>query len=225
MRPSALAIIPARGGSKGIPGKNSKILGGLPLIARAISAAKGSSRVERVVVSTDDDLIASIARDYGAEIVVRPEELAGDTSSSESALLHTLNVLSEGVKLPNQLLFLQCTSPFTSSQQIDTVLSALDDPFINSSFSVSPWHGFIWQGDGLPVNHDPNKPRQRRQDLMPSYIETGAIYAMNTEAFLLSESRFCKPWMPVIMNEHSPEIDTLEDFEYCHFLMSKSGLK
>lgn len=219
---AALALIPARGGSKGIPGKNLQEVGGVPLVGRSVRAALASTRVSRVVVSTDDDAIAAAASDFGAEVVRRPEHLAGDTASSESALLHALEQLSLDGPLPPQLVFLQCTSPFTSGEQIDQVLEALDSPGVGSSFAVSPWHGFLWRGDGRGINHDPQQPRQRRQDLEPSYLETGAIYAMDTAAFRASGSRFCPPWQPVVLQHSGPEIDTPADLALCRALAQSS---
>jgi len=215
---AALALIPARGGSKGIPGKNLQPIGGRPLVLRSIQAAQASRDVGRVVVSTDDNAIRSLALEAGAEVVSRPEAIAGDTASSESALLHALEVLSKQGPLPERLVFLQCTSPFTSAEQIDRVLEALDDPEINSSFAVQPWHGFLWREDGRGINHDPTLPRQRRQDLEPAYLETGAIYAMRTAPFLQGGSRFCTPWQPVVLEDSGPEIDTPEDLALCRSL-------
>ena len=211
----ALAVIPARGGSKGIPGKNLQHVGGLSLVARSVRAALDSRRVERVVVSTDDDAIALEAQSHGAEVVQRPVAIAGDTASSESALLHALDTLEQQGPLPPQLVFLQCTSPFTSGAQIDRVLEALEDPKINSAFAVMPWHGFLWRNDGRGINHDPQQPRQRRQDLEPAFLETGAIYAMATAAFRQSGSRFCAPWQPVVIDDSGPEIDTPADLALC----------
>ncbi len=219
---AALALIPARGGSKGIPGKNLQEVGGVPLVGRSVQAALASTRVSRVVVSTDDDAIAAAARSHGAEVVRRPEHLAGDTASSESALLHALEQLSLDGPLPQQLVFLQCTSPFTSGEQIDQVLEALDASGVNSSFAVAPWHGFLWRGDGRGINHDPQQPRQRRQDLEPAYLETGAIYAMDMAAFRASGSRFCPPWQPVVLQHPGPEIDTPADLALCRALAQSS---
>ncbi|MGB1621917.1 MAG: cytidylyltransferase domain-containing protein [Synechococcus sp.] len=216
--PAALALIPARGGSKGIPGKNLQAVGGRPLVVRSIDAAQASEGVERVVVSTDDAAIRAAALAAGAEVVNRPPAIAGDTASSESALLHALTALEQNGPLPERLVFLQCTSPFTSAGQIDRVLGALDDPTINSSFAVQPWHGFLWREDGRGINHDPTRPRQRRQDLEPAYLETGAIYAMRTAAFRQSGSRFCAPWKPVVLNDSGPEIDTPADLALCRSL-------
>lgn len=214
----AIALIPARGGSKGIPGKNLQEVGGIPLVVRSVKAALASTRVSRVVVSTDDHAIATVAREHGAEVVWRPEQLAGDTASSESALLHALEELSIHSPLPPRLVFLQCTSPFTHAGQIDQVLSALDSPSVKSSFSVARWHGFLWFADGRAINHDPQQPRQRRQDLVSTYLETGAIYAMDTEAFLAVRSRFCPPWQPVVVDHSGPEIDSPNDLALCRAL-------
>ena len=219
---AALALIPARGGSKGIPGKNLQEVGGHPLVVRCIQAAQASHRVTRVVVSTDDDAIANVSRDAGAEVVQRPKAIAGDSASSESALLHALDELAIPAQSPNgleaNLVFLQCTSPFTTGAEIDKVLAALDQPEINSSFAVAPWHGFLWRADGDGINHDPNSPRQRRQDLEPSYLETGAIYAMRTARFRAVGQRFCPPWQPVVLANPGPEIDTPQDLALCRGL-------
>ena len=150
-------MIPARGGSKGIPGKNLKEVGGVPLVARSIQAAQASALVTRVVVSTDDDAIASVSLEYGADVVRRPDALADDTASSESALLHALDLFADEGPLPASIVFLQCTSPFTTGEQIDRVLTALQ-PERHRVPAVAPWHGFLWREDGRGINHDPQQP-------------------------------------------------------------------
>ena len=219
----ALALIPARGGSKGIPGKNLQMVGGIPLVVRSVQAALASQRVHRVVVSTDDAAIAAAVDAQGAEVIHRPARIAGDTASSESALLHALELLEQQEPLPPQLVFLQCTSPFTHAAQIDRVLEALAAPGINSAFAVAPWHGFLWRQDGRGINHDPTLPRQRRQDLEPAYLETGAIYAMDTHAFRSQGSRFCAPWQPVVIDDSGPEIDTPSDLDLCRSMAATSA--
>lgn len=222
--PGALALIPARGGSKGIPSKNLQTVGGKSLVVRSIDAAFASKGVERVVVSTDDPEIRAAALEVGAEVVDRPAAIAGDTASSESALLHGLSILELTAPLPERLVFLQCTSPFTSSSQIDLVLESLDDPTINSAFAVQPWHGFLWRGDGRGINHDPYQPRQRRQDLEPAFLETGAIYVMRIAAFRQCGSRFCPPWRPVVLDDSGPEIDSRADLALCRSLYSLKAI-
>ena len=219
----ALALIPARGGSKGIPGKNLQTVGDVPLICRSIRAAQASNGVGRVVVSTDDDAIAEAAEAEGAIVIRRPAAIAGDTASSESALLHALDELEEQGPLETELVFLQCTSPFTTGAQIDAVLTALQKEGCSSSFSVSPWHGFLWRADGRGINHDPELPRQRRQDLEPAFLETGAIYAMGITAFRGCGSRFCPPTKPVVLEEVGPEIDTPEDLALCRSIAAQKG--
>ena len=219
----ALALIPARGGSKGIPGKNLQMVGDVPLICRSIRAAQASKGVERVVVSTDDDAIAAAAEAEGAIVIRRPAAIAGDTASSESALLHALGVLEEQGPLEAELVFLQCTSPFTTGAQIDAVLSALQEEGCNSSFAVTPWHGFLWRADGRGINHNPALPRQRRQDLEPAFLETGAIYAMDVAAFRRCGSRFCPPTRPVVLDEVGPEIDTPEDLALCRSIAARKA--
>ena len=215
---AALALIPARGGSKGIPGKNLQDVGGIPLVGRSVQAALASRYVTRVVVSTDDDAIATAAKDHGGDVVRRPKAIAGDTASSESALLHALEVLEASGPLPAKLVFLQCTSPFTTADQIDRVIAAVKPPAINSAFAVAAWHGFLWRADGRGINHDPQQPRQRRQDLEPAFLETGAIYAMDTDCFRRSKSRFCAPWQPVLIDSWHPEIDSPDDLSLCRAL-------
>ena len=220
---SALALIPARGGSRGIPGKNLLTVGDIPLVCRSIRAAQASIAVGRVVVSTDDNAIAAAAEAEGAEVIRRPASIAGDTASSESALLHALDVLEQQGPLEAEMVFLQCTSPFTTGAQIDAVLTELEAEGCNSSFAVTPWHGFLWRADGQGINHNPELPRQRRQDLEPVFLETGAIYAMGVTAFRHCGSRFCPPVRPVVLDGVGPEIDTLEDLALCRSIAAQKG--
>jgi CMP-N-acetylneuraminic acid synthetase len=216
--PDALALIPARGGSKGIPGKNLLEVGGVPLIGRCIRAALSSTRIKRVVVTTDDKTIADVALNYGSEVIRRPKQLAEDDTSSELALLHALDELEATQPLEPHIAFLQCTAPFTTGDQIDKVLKALDIPGINSSLSVVPFHGFIWLQNGKGVNHDPTKKRLRRQELEPSFLENGAIYAMKTREFRETHNRFCAKCLPVKVEPLGPEIDTPSDLAVCRAL-------
>ena len=123
-----IALIPARGGSKGIPRKNLQSLAGKPLIAHTIEHARQARSVGRVVVSTDDAEIAAVSKQYGAEVVWRPAAISGDTASSESALLHALEYLQQTEGYESDLLvFLQCTSPLTLPEDIDGTVQALWD--------------------------------------------------------------------------------------------------
>jgi CMP-N-acetylneuraminic acid synthetase len=217
-----IALIPARGGSKGIPGKNLRPVAGVPLVVRSVQAALNASCLDGVWVSSDDPQIGQLAAQAGGGWLRRPEELAGDQASSETALLDALGQLAERGPLPPLFVFLQCTSPFTTGSQIDAVVNALQDGEANMAFSVVPWHGFLWQqdhhGHGVGINHDAHQPRQRRQDLPPTYLETGAIYAIRTARFLQAGSRFVQPTLPVPLDGMAPEIDTPEDLNLCERL-------
>jgi YrbI family 3-deoxy-D-manno-octulosonate 8-phosphate phosphatase len=189
-----LAIIPARGGSKGIPRKNIRLLGGKPLIAHMITQAKMCRSVDRLVVSTDDDEISDIAVQYGAEVIRRPRELSTDTASSEASLLHVIDHLQneEGYEC-DILVFLQCTSPLTQAKDIDGAIEALLSGNADTAFSATPSHCFIWKKDAdnsaVAVNHNKTK-RPLRQDFEPGYVETGAIYVMRTSGFREARFRF-----------------------------------
>jgi N-acylneuraminate cytidylyltransferase len=192
--PECLAIIPARGGSKGIPRKNVTPLAGRPLIAWTIDAARNAKRVRRVVVSTDDADIAEISRRFGAEVIQRPPEISGDTASSESALLHAVDELERVESYrPKLLTFLQCTSPLTLADDIDGTIAALEEANADSALTVAPFHHFLWrtdeQEDAVGINHDKSF-RPRRQDRIPEYLETGAVYAMKTAGFRAARHRF-----------------------------------
>ena len=127
VEPGVLAIIPARGGSKGIPRKNVRPLLGRPLLAHSIEHARQAPSVTRVVVSTDDAEIAAVARRFGAEVVDRPAEISGDAASSESALLHVLDHLrdAEGYE-PDLVVFLQATSPLRRPGDVQGAIETLD---------------------------------------------------------------------------------------------------
>ena len=192
-RHRAWAVIPARGGSKGIAGKNLRRIQGRSLVARCVEAARFAKSLERVFVSTDDPAIAAAAREAGAEIVERPASLAGDSASSESALLHALDVAGvRGEALPELLVFLQCTAPFLSAGDIDGTVAALLDRAADTAFAAAPQHGFLWragEGDAVGVNHE-KAERARRQDRAPELIEAGSVYVMRIDGFLEARHRF-----------------------------------
>lgn len=206
-----VCIIPARGGSQGVPRKNLRPVGGVPLIARSVLAARAASRVDGVVVSTDDPEIAAVAEAHGARAVMRPDALSTDTASSEAALLHVLETLAGEGAEPDLVVFLQCTSPFTTAAEIDRCVAALDDPRAAAAVAVAHDHGFLWtagpDGFAVGVNHVWTEPRKRRQDLPPQFRETGSIYVMRTAAFREHRVRFCGPVVAVPVEMPCAEID------------------
>lgn len=212
-----IAIIPARGGSKGVPNKNIIEVGGLSLISRTIHAALNCRDISQVFVSTDSDRISAISKSAGAEIITRPADLASDTSSSEDALLHAISCIRNFKELSPRFAFLQCTSPFIKPSDITSVLNGINEHY-NSSFSATEWHGFLWTQNGDGVNHNITEKRKRRQDLPIQLLETGAIYCMDTKFFIAEKSRFIAPVKPVNLLHASPEIDTEEDLKICQLL-------
>ncbi|MGI6082076.1 MAG: cytidylyltransferase domain-containing protein [Limnochordia bacterium] len=216
---SALAVIPARGGSKGLPRKNVRLLCGKPLLAWTIEAATRAKSVERVVVSTDDAEIAEVSRRYGAQVVRRPKRISDDTSPSEEALLHALGQLKidQGV-----LVFLQCTAPLMLPEDIDSTVAALEHA--DSAFTATSWYHFLWkmtaQG-AVPVGHS-KQERPMRQQKEPEFLEVGAVYAMKIPGFLQARHRFFgRVAMHLIPGERSIEIDDETDFLLAETLMRR----
>ncbi|MFC8423713.1 cytidylyltransferase domain-containing protein [Streptomyces sp. NPDC057236] len=141
-----LAVIPARGGSKGVPAKNLAPVGGVPLVARAVRECRASRYVTDVVVSTDDRAIADAARQAGAEVVLRPAAIAGDTATSEAAVLHAMDTHEALHGTPvDVVLLVQCTSPFLLREDIDGVAAAITDQGADTAVTVAPFHGFVWR--------------------------------------------------------------------------------
>jgi YrbI family 3-deoxy-D-manno-octulosonate 8-phosphate phosphatase len=222
---TAWAIIPARGGSKGIPGKNLQKIQGRSLLARAVGACRHASRVQRVFVSTDDTRIAEEAKAAGAEVIDRPAAIAGDTASSESALLHALDQWqSGGATLPGLLVFVQCTSPFITAGDVDGTIAALVDNQADTAHTVTSSHGFLWrrtpQEGAIGVNHD-KRTRPRRQDREPEFLETGAVYVFRTEGFREAKHRFFgRTALFEVPGARAMEIDEPDDLKRARMLAS-----
>ncbi len=178
-----LSIIPARGGSKGITRKNVRILGGSSLVGRTIMASLGTTRITRTIVSTDDMEIANVALEYGAEVVGRPPAISKDDSLSEDALLHVLDYLkTRRAYEPDIVVWLQCTSPLTTSEDIDGTIQTLIDENADSALSVVPFHYFLWDKDANGINHD-KTTRLRRQERDYQFVTSDSpsffIYILN----------------------------------------------
>ncbi len=218
----AVAIIPARGGSEGLPGKNVARVGGVPLVARAVHAALAAHRIGRVVVTTDDAEIADAAVAAGAEVVSRPAELASATASSESALLHALDAMADGPAAAPEdarvTVFIQATSPFIDPADLDAAIERVASGERDVVFSAAPTHVFLWRDDqplgtAVGVNHDAAH-RQRRQDREPEYAETGAFYVFGTDAFRRARHRFFgRVGIQPVPPDHAIEIDDSGDLE------------
>lgn len=218
---STVAIIPARGGSQGVPGKNLRPIGGVPLIGRAVRACRAARRIDDIYVTTDDPAIAEAARVEGARIIHRPAELAGHTATSESALLHALDEIADLGVDAQTMVFVQCTSPFIDPHDLDAGVALVADQGADSAFSGVETFEFLWRdadpagapGSGPVVgqNHDAAH-RPRRQDRRPDFRETGAFYIMDVEGFRRAQHRFFGVTRVVPVSAlASLEIDTAEE--------------
>lgn len=225
MKPEILAIIPARGGSKGVPRKNIKMFAGKPLIAWTIEAALTSAFVDRTVVSTEDAEIAEVAKQWGAEVIDRPTELAQDETLITPVLEHVITTLEnrEGYK-PEFVVLLNPTSPLRGKDHLDIGIR----PFIwgdnDSSVSVTPRVICLWEiREGKAwANYDyGNKPR--RQDSPISFSENGAIYIVRTK-FLMEEHRFIggKISLFAIPPYNALDINTPLDFKVAELVMNEA---
>ena len=207
-----LAIIPARGGSKGIPRKNIKKLLGKPLVGLTIENCKNSAFICRTVVSTDDEEIARISKEFGAEVINRPSQISGDNAPSELALLHVLDNLAVNESYcPDLTVLLQCTSPLILPEDIDWTIQSLLDNNADVAFAVTKSHQFLWTIDNMgnvtALNHDQSF-RPMRQSINFQFSETGAIYVMKTNGLIKHKHRFFgKLSVHVIPENRSIDID------------------
>lgn len=225
-----IAIIPARGGSKGLPGKNIKSLNGKPLIAYTIEAALRSSCVSRVIVSTDDPEIARISLLYGAEVpFMRPPELATDNSNAIDTYLYTIKRLEQDQEtLIDSIMVLLPTCPLRTSEDIDISYkiykSKKSDSLISYTKENHPisWHKYI-SDDGGFVDIILDTKIANRQEYRPSYYPNGAIYIFSKELLESGEYYSENSFSYIMPRERSVDIDTLEDFKYVEFLLRDSG--
>lgn len=183
------AIIPARGGSKGIPHKNLLKLNGRSLIEIGITTCLKAKSVDRVFVSTDDSDIAIEAKRFGANVITRPSNISGDMASSEDAILHALSEITDK---PDTILFYQITNPFTRSEDIDNAYRHYTKSGADSLFTASLFTNFLWKRDDervIPINHDYTK-RMMRQEVSNCFMENGAFYLMDMRGFVENKHRF-----------------------------------
>ncbi|MER7368423.1 N-acetylneuraminate synthase family protein [Nonomuraea wenchangensis] len=205
-----LAVVPARGGSAGVPLKNLALVGGVPLVTRAVRACLAAELVDQVVVSTDHDGIAATAREAGALIVERPAELSGATATSESAVLHALDALGAD---PEVVVLVQCTSAFIDPEDLSAAVRKVLDGEADSVVSGLPTHEFLWTAAGAGVNHDP-AVRPRRQDREPQFRENGAFYVMRAAGFREHGHRFFgRTAVQPVPARHAIEVDEPGDLE------------
>lgn len=231
-KPKVLALIPARGGSKGVPGKNIKLLAGIPLIAHSITAAKKSRLVDRVIVSTDDPVIADIARSYGAEVpFLRPKEFAEDLTPDYPVFKHCLRWLEEheGYR-PDLVVHLRPTGPLRTPRHIDESLELIrrhpEADSVRSVHEPDKTPHKMWRPEGeymVPFLRDTgipehyNTPRQ----LLPKVYATNAnIGVVRYETLMNKKSVIGDIVLPYVVTEPQVDIDTAFDFELAEFILN-----
>lgn len=224
-----IAIIPARGGSKGLPNKNIRDLCGKPLIAYTINTALEAKSISRVIVSTDNFEIAEIALEYNAEVpFMRPMELATDKSLVIDTYIYTIDKLNENAKYTiKDFVVLQPTTPLRNSEDIENAIRLFKKKKADSVISYyEAIHPPVWakriNNQKLENYFNIDSELKNRQEIEPAYFPNGAIYIFNYRFLKSTKSYFSEKTYPYIMpRERSVDIDTIEDFEYVEFLLRK----
>ena len=213
MTQKIVAIIPARGGSKGIPRKNLVLLNGKPLLYYSVTACLNSCLVDETWVSSDDDEILEYATTLGANAIKRPPSICKDTSSSESALLH----LADNVRF-DTLVFVQATSPLITSNLITRAIASYNkDPELDSLVSGHIDHGFWWK-DGTPLFDPTTRPTRQQQGEL--YKESGMFYITSRSKLLESKCRYSGNAKIYPIDRRSAlEIDSKEDLKLIELIM------
>ena len=226
-----IAIIPARGGSKGLPGKNIMKLGDKPLIAHTIEAAKNAIEIDRVIVSTDSEEIAEISKTYGAEVpFIRPAWLAQDTSLACDAYLHAVEYIreNEGYEIKKFIVLLP-TAPFRTCFDIDEAVKLFEekkaDTLVSKTEAKIPisWYFTIDnQGKTRNAGFAPNII-ENRQSTVQYYRPNGAIYILDYDLLRTKRTYYSENTVAYIMNNNkSVDIDTWEDVCYAEYLLAKN---
>ncbi|PKP61406.1 acylneuraminate cytidylyltransferase family protein [Candidatus Atribacteria bacterium HGW-Atribacteria-1] len=227
-----IAIIPARGGSKGLPGKNIKVMNGKPLIWYTINVAKKSKFIDKIIVSTDDDKIAKISKSYGVEIpFIRPKELARDDSLAIDNYIYTIDRLNKEFNYSiGEFVVLQPTSPLRTLLDIDNAIQIFREKKADSVISVSEViHPPLWSkrinGKGLLRNYfDISMGNKNRQEIEKAYMPNGAIFIFKYSLIKEKHSYYSNKTYPYIMPlERSIDIDSKLDFEFAEYLIKKNA--
>ena len=226
-----LAIIPARGGSKGVPRKNIKDLDGKPLIAYTIEAAKKSKYIDRIVVSTEDEEIADVSKKNGGEVpFLRPTQLSQDNSPTIDCVIHMVNWLNEKENyVPDYVCLLQCTSPLRTYEDIDRTIEKamnleVDGAVTVCEAEVNPYWTNIFDGNKLEYFIEEGRQITRRQDLPKIYSVNGAVYVIKTNILLEKRTFETENITGYIMNsESSIDIDNELDFKFAEILIKEKN--
>jgi CMP-N,N'-diacetyllegionaminic acid synthase len=226
---ATLALIPARGGSKGLPGKNTRPLHGKPLIAWTIEAAKHAGLFDRVLVSTDSRDIADVAERYGGLVpFLRPAEIAGDATPMRDVIRHAIEAESAAGHEPEIIILLQPTSPLRSAEEIRAAAQLLRSAGCDSVVSVSPvplhlCPDFVFRIEDGSLRHflPEGAEVRRRQDVRPAWYRNGTVYAFWRRTFERFNDIYGQDCRPLFTDPNrSITIDTLEDFEAAEALLA-----
>lgn len=220
-----LSIIPARGGSKGIPLKNLTILNKKPLLDYTVNASLKSKFITKTIVSSDHPKILARGQKLGAEIIKRPKLLATDSAKIEPVIEYTLKYLkSKSDYTPDIIILLQNTSPLRTKKHIDESLNLFVNSKFDSMLSCFRSHYFLWthkKNELLPMNHAPKK-RPNRQQMNDQFIENGAIYITKYDAFKKSKCRISgKIGLFEMPKELSIDIDSKSDLIHAYKILNK----
>ena len=225
-----LGVIPARGGSKGVPKKNVKLLGGKPLIAYSIEAARAAKLLTRVIVSTDDEEIAEVSRRWGADApFLRPAELATDAAKAVPVIQHALEEMEgRDDQVYDAVMMLQPTTPFRTGADIDRAIEILEKTGADSVISVVDVEGhhparMKYPEDGRLIDPDfcEAYENQPRQELRPMYLRNGMIYLTRREVMRSGSFKGSDCRALIVETHRSVNIDTPLDFELAEFLYKR----
>ena len=231
MKNDTLALIPARGGSKGVPGKNIKLLGGYPLIAYSICVAKMTKSIKRVIVSTDSEEIADISKKYGAEApFLRPADISRDNSTDLELFRHVIGWLEKDRSVPRMIVHLRPTTPFREAREIDRAIESMQaSPDATSLRSVHehsepPYKMFQLDTGGYLRGFFPDDPRPEyynlpRQTFPKAYHPNGYVDIVKTD-FIRQSGKLHGPNMLAFITPMVTEVDKPEDFEYLEYQLN-----
>ena len=215
-----VCIIPARGGSKRIPKKNIREFCGKPMIAHSIEAAKDADLFNRIIVTTDSDEIADVARQWGAEVpFMRPPELADDHATTDAVIVHALNCLKEDGAEMEYACCLYATAPFAHAEYLTKGLELLKSTGATTGFSVTTFPFPILRG--LKINKSgalemiwPEHRLTRSQDLPEAYHDAGQFYWLNIAKYMQEPKIYAEDSVPIVLPRHRvQDIDTFEDWK------------
>ena len=220
---NVVALMPARGGSKGIDEKNLLLIAGKPLLAWSIERALTSKYIDSVWVTSDSDEILKIAVEYGANPINRPAEISGDAASSESAWLHAVNEIEQEISI-DIIAGVQATSPVRGKNDFDEAIELFRQDGLDSLISVTEVSDHnVWrlsESGPVPVNHD-FKNRKRRQDYDARYLENGSFYLFTPELLRNTNNRIGGVIGFYKQEEYKMyQIDEPDDVRLCEAILS-----